>query len=108
MTSSGQIHALTAVDLERLYRSRQLSPVEVTKTILSRVERYDPAVKAFALLDSEAALASARQSIPAGLTVEGMPVGLQIIGPKYSDARVLKAARAFEKLRPFPTPKGWS
>ena len=62
MTSSGQIHALTAVDLERLYRSRQLSPVEVTKTIVSGVERYDPAVKAFALLDSEAALASARQS----------------------------------------------
>jgi aspartyl-tRNA(Asn)/glutamyl-tRNA(Gln) amidotransferase subunit A len=62
MTNSAPIHALTAVDLMRLYRSRQLSPVEVTRAILSRIERYDPAVKAFALLDSEAALASARQS----------------------------------------------
>jgi aspartyl-tRNA(Asn)/glutamyl-tRNA(Gln) amidotransferase subunit A len=47
-------------------------------------------------------------SIPAGLSAEGMPVGLQIIGPKYSDAEVLRAARAFEKSRPFPAPQGWS
>lgn len=40
-------------------------------------------------------------SVPAGLTQAGLPVGLQIIGAKYADALVLRAARAFEAVRPF-------
>jgi aspartyl-tRNA(Asn)/glutamyl-tRNA(Gln) amidotransferase subunit A len=35
-------------------------------------------------------------SIPCGLTREGLPVGLQIVGPKYADDIVLRVARAFE------------
>ncbi len=35
-------------------------------------------------------------SIPCGLTCAGLPIGLQIVGPLYADARVLRAARAFE------------
>lgn len=41
-------------------------------------------------------------SIPCGLTKDGLPVGLQIVGPRYADARVLRAARAFESLHPIP------
>jgi aspartyl-tRNA(Asn)/glutamyl-tRNA(Gln) amidotransferase subunit A len=44
-------------------------------------------------------------SIPAGLTAAGLPVGLQIIGAKFADATVLRAARAFEAARPFGRPK---
>jgi aspartyl-tRNA(Asn)/glutamyl-tRNA(Gln) amidotransferase subunit A len=40
-------------------------------------------------------------SVPCGLTREGLPVGLQIVGPLGSDALVLRAARAFEKAMPF-------
>lgn len=36
-------------------------------------------------------------SIPCGRTSEGLPIGLQIIGPMGHDARVLRVARAFEK-----------
>ena len=43
-------------------------------------------------------------SIPCGLTGNGLPVGLQIVGPRYADGRVLRAARAFESLQPFPGP----
>jgi aspartyl-tRNA(Asn)/glutamyl-tRNA(Gln) amidotransferase subunit A len=43
-------------------------------------------------------------SIPCGLTSAGLPVGLQIVGPRYADARVLRAARAFESLHPFAMP----
>src|SRR5207248_8143578 len=43
-------------------------------------------------------------SIPCGLTRAGLPVGLQIVGPRYADARVLRAARAFESARPFALP----
>ena len=39
-------------------------------------------------------------SIPCGFTPEGAPIGLQIIGPQGGDARVLRAARAFEKANP--------
>jgi len=43
-------------------------------------------------------------SIPCGLTKEGLPVGLHIVGPKYGDAVVLRAARAFETARPLSMP----
>jgi aspartyl-tRNA(Asn)/glutamyl-tRNA(Gln) amidotransferase subunit A len=35
-------------------------------------------------------------SLPCGMTAEGLPVGLQIIGPRRGDAAVLRCARAFE------------
>ena len=40
-------------------------------------------------------------SVPCGLTGEGLPIGLQIVGPMRADAMVLRAARAFEEARPF-------
>ncbi len=40
-------------------------------------------------------------SLPCGLTAEGLPVGLQVIGPLYGDSLVLKACHAFELARPF-------
>ncbi len=43
-------------------------------------------------------------SIPCGLTDDGLPAGLQIVGPRYGEAEVLRAARAFEAARPFPLP----
>ena len=36
-------------------------------------------------------------SVPCGKTSEGLPIGLQIIGPMGHDARVLQVARAFEQ-----------
>src|SRR3546814_16319678 len=35
---------------------------------------------------------------------EGLPAGLQIVGPRFADALVLRAARAFEKAAPWPFP----
>jgi aspartyl-tRNA(Asn)/glutamyl-tRNA(Gln) amidotransferase subunit A len=43
-------------------------------------------------------------SIPCGLTREGLPVGLHLVGPRYGDALVLRAARAFESARPIKLP----
>jgi aspartyl-tRNA(Asn)/glutamyl-tRNA(Gln) amidotransferase subunit A len=40
-------------------------------------------------------------SIPAGLTDEGSPVGLQIVGPRYNDETVIGASAAFERERPW-------
>ncbi|MFQ6023257.1 MAG: amidase, partial [Acidiferrobacterales bacterium] len=43
-------------------------------------------------------------SIPCGLTQSGLPVGLQIVGPRYSDALVLRVSRAFEAACPIRLP----
>ncbi len=43
-------------------------------------------------------------SVPCGLTQAGLPVGLHIVGARYADALVLRAARAYESLMPFPSP----
>jgi aspartyl-tRNA(Asn)/glutamyl-tRNA(Gln) amidotransferase subunit A len=42
-------------------------------------------------------------SVPCGFTAAGLPVGLQIVGPRHADARVLRAARAYEAAHPQPT-----
>ncbi len=43
-------------------------------------------------------------SIPCGFTMGGLPIGLQIVGPRYADALVLRAARAFESVHPIRLP----
>ena len=40
-------------------------------------------------------------SVPAGWTDDGLPVGLQIVGPWRDDAAVLQAAAAYERVRPW-------
>jgi len=40
-------------------------------------------------------------SVPAGLTVNGLPAGLQIIGPRHRDDLVLQTSYAFEQARPW-------
>ena len=48
-------------------------------------------------------------AIPAGLTPGGLPVGVQLIGPRGGDARTLAAAQAIEDelggFQPPPPPK---
>lgn len=41
-------------------------------------------------------------SLPAGLTPAGLPVGLQIVGPRFCDARLLRLARLYEEAHPWP------
>src|SRR5437667_11720 len=40
-------------------------------------------------------------SVPAGLTADGLPVGLQIVGRRHADRAVLAAAAAYEAARPW-------
>jgi aspartyl-tRNA(Asn)/glutamyl-tRNA(Gln) amidotransferase subunit A len=48
-------------------------------------------------------------SVPCGF-VQGLPVGLQIVGPHFSEARVLNAAHAFQRATDWHTqlPKGYA
>jgi aspartyl-tRNA(Asn)/glutamyl-tRNA(Gln) amidotransferase subunit A len=40
-------------------------------------------------------------TVPCGFTTSGLPVGLQIVGASHDDRGVLRAARAFERARPW-------
>ncbi len=75
--------AFSATRLLHLYRTRQLSPVEATGAVLARIERFDPAVNAFCLVDPDQALQAARASEarwqrnePGGL-VDGVPATIK-------------------------------
>jgi aspartyl-tRNA(Asn)/glutamyl-tRNA(Gln) amidotransferase subunit A len=43
-------------------------------------------------------------TVPCGLTSDGLPIGLQLVGPMFADALVLRAARAYEQAHPVPRP----
>jgi aspartyl-tRNA(Asn)/glutamyl-tRNA(Gln) amidotransferase subunit A len=43
-------------------------------------------------------------TIPCGLDRDGLPIGLQIVGAHARDALVMRAAAAYERVRPIPTP----
>ncbi|HVA67256.1 MAG TPA: Asp-tRNA(Asn)/Glu-tRNA(Gln) amidotransferase subunit GatA [Elusimicrobiota bacterium] len=45
---------------------------------------------------------NAAVSLPCGLTRAGLPVGVQLIADRFADGRLLAAAAAFERERPFP------
>ena len=75
--------SLTATELLALYQSRELSPGEVARAVLERIERLNPVLNAFCLVDAKAALASARESearwtrgAPMG-PLDGVPVSIK-------------------------------
>ncbi len=57
-----EIAFLPATELLKLYRERELSPVEATEAALRQIELYNPRVNAYVLVDAEQALAQARES----------------------------------------------
>lgn len=78
-----ELSYLGAADLARLFRSKELSPLEVTRATLRRIELLQPVLNAFVLVDAEAALASARASeerfrrgAPVSM-LDGVPVSLK-------------------------------
>ncbi|HEV8096602.1 MAG TPA: amidase, partial [Burkholderiales bacterium] len=75
--------SLSATDLLRLYRTRKASPVEAARAVLARIEKLNPVLNCFCLVDAKAALASARASEarwrkaePNGL-LDGVPVSIK-------------------------------
>jgi aspartyl-tRNA(Asn)/glutamyl-tRNA(Gln) amidotransferase subunit A len=65
MTSStppSDLTQCTAVQLIALYRSGQASPVETTQALLARIERINPQLNAFTLMDEKTAMDCAKAS----------------------------------------------
>lgn len=74
---------LTIAEAARLIASRELSAVELTETVLRRIETFDPQLSTFITLTPDRALAQARQAdkgIAAGRyrgPLHGIPIGLK-------------------------------
>ncbi|MEI9948471.1 MAG: amidase [Pseudomonadota bacterium] len=75
--------ALSATELVRLYRTRALSPVAVTRAVLNRIESKNHQINAFVVVDTKGALAAAAESEarwgrgePLGL-LDGVPVSVK-------------------------------
>lgn len=43
-------------------------------------------------------------SVPCGFARNGLPIGIQVIGPRFGDLEVLRACRALETMLPFKMP----
>jgi aspartyl-tRNA(Asn)/glutamyl-tRNA(Gln) amidotransferase subunit A len=78
-----EIGFLSATELVAGFAAKQLSPVDVTQTLLARTERLEPKLNAFTLIDPDAALAAAREAEarwhagrPKGL-IDGVPVTIK-------------------------------
>ncbi len=78
---------LSAIELRERYRRRELSPVEVTEAVLSRIERLNPRLTAFITVTPELALAQAKAAEAAyapGNTpgpLAGIPISIKDLTP---------------------------
>ena len=76
---------LTAVEAARRIQRRELSPVELTESLLNRIDSLEPGLKAWVYLDREAVLADAKQKqaeLDGGARLgplHGVPIGLKDI-----------------------------
>jgi aspartyl-tRNA(Asn)/glutamyl-tRNA(Gln) amidotransferase subunit A len=70
------------------------NPVEIAGTSV-RPYSWTPFTWPFNLTGQPAA------SVPCGFTGQGLPIGLQLVGRRFDDATVLRAAAAFERARPW-------
>jgi len=81
--SMPSIHDLSAAEISAAYASAELSPVEVTRALLARIDTWEPRLNAMYRVDREGALkqardAEARWRVQAPLSpLDGLPVTIK-------------------------------
>ncbi len=45
---------------------------------------------------------------PIGMSADGLPIGVQIVGPLFGDRTTIQTAALIEQLHPFAAPAGWT
>jgi aspartyl-tRNA(Asn)/glutamyl-tRNA(Gln) amidotransferase subunit A len=83
MAAADDFAWMAALSLIELYRSKSASPVEVTRALFDRLDRLQPKINAFCIVDRDGALEAAARSErrwlrgdPAGL-LDGVPVTIK-------------------------------
>ena len=72
-----ELHEYTALELHQLLQRRQVSPIELTRHYLDRIERLDGEIGAFAEVTPDAAIARARhveEHVPTAAPLWGLPL----------------------------------
>lgn len=93
--------------VQHMARYHERYALLITPTSAYPAAAHDPSPMFAAQPSFAAPFSLTRQpalSMPCGLTRDGLPIGLQIVGKHYADASVLAAARAFEHFMPFRPP----
>ena len=89
-------YALSAGYYDAYYKQAEKVRTLITRDFEQAFERFD-------VLASPANLAGiCGVSIPGGFS-EGLPVGLQLLGPAFGEAAILQVADAFEHVTDFHT-----
>jgi aspartyl-tRNA(Asn)/glutamyl-tRNA(Gln) amidotransferase subunit A len=84
-TPYSELCALEVRDLARLYRARELSPVDVVRATIERIERLNPMLNAYIAVLGESAMAAARAAeaqLAGGIDLgplHGVPVSIKDI-----------------------------
>jgi aspartyl-tRNA(Asn)/glutamyl-tRNA(Gln) amidotransferase subunit A len=82
-STDAELHFLSATAQGELIRTRRLSPVELTRSYLERIERYDPVLRAYITVCAERAMDEARaaeREIAVGVyrgPLHGLPFGVK-------------------------------
>ena len=62
MSQTPEIAFLSAVEARKAFQSKSLSPVELTRAVLERIDQHNQRYNAYCLVDAESAIAQARAS----------------------------------------------
>jgi aspartyl-tRNA(Asn)/glutamyl-tRNA(Gln) amidotransferase subunit A len=62
MSHTPELSFLTAIEAHDAFRTKRLSPVELTQAVLARIDQHNPRYNAYRLVDVESALAHAKAS----------------------------------------------
>lgn len=119
-TSSGELVGKSAIELAGLVHRREVSPVEIVRAYLERINRLEPTIAAFQVVRAEKALEEARalegrddlgelplaglpaMSVPAGLSTQGLPLAVQLVGHPGAEGTLLALAKQIEEPQPWP------
>jgi aspartyl-tRNA(Asn)/glutamyl-tRNA(Gln) amidotransferase subunit A len=107
--SSAELCFTPATELARLIRARQISPVELTRAVLERVERLNPIVNAFCTVTADAALAAAREAEQAAMKgelrgpIHGIPFSIKDLH-LTKGVRTMSGSFIFERRVPDVDP----
>ncbi|MGH7305714.1 MAG: amidase family protein, partial [Candidatus Rokuibacteriota bacterium] len=98
-----------AAELAGLIRAKKLSPVELTRAVLDRIERLNPVVNAFCTVTADQALAAAREAEQALMKgaargpLHGIPFSIKDL--HYTkDVRTMSGSFIFEQRVPDVDP----
>jgi len=96
-----ELHHLSAVEQLDWLRRGEVTPRELTEHYLARIERLDPELGAFAIVDADAALrrADAVESLPRAAALWGLPVADKNLVARAGRVTTF-GSRAFEGYLP--------